>query len=635
MDNSLISVQLIKNSSIEQHISFSENPNSSLEIAYRGVLRVGKMSSSHIKIEDSQMPRIHSTIESIDGVFYITPMGDTNSLYNNSAFISKVEIKEWDELTIGEWKIRFFPLKTISDILKIVENSNNYNLKYLDKTNNNTVLDGEKIDLQELESFDFIDDENGSKTESISLISEQDSKTPSKKYEQSILTIDEPKAIGKGIEIKQYWQNSIMAVNLYKTPQKVTIGEEQNDDFFVSSIDLPNKNSFTILEPDGEQFSVNFLLNRVDYNELSECYSLDELLKSDKATIKNSEFGNIKLIYKTKIAFEIGEYRFEISSVPIFESTSKFSFLGLLDSFNLKFNIVSTLVHLALLALLFLMPPDIESFSIEQLDEIPERYATIILDKKPEDKKIKQIEFDQKEMKTAKTEFDTKLKPRDVKFDNTNINVSNLSKKQREDKIATQNSGIFVASKKFKGLVGGGGGIQDDNLRLTENSDIISDSNVNITIRGTGSGNSGGSGIGPGGIFTKRDPNDNYRGISFNPNSTTRKKRDIVVGRSGPDRIVGSLTESQIKSVVNKNISQIRYCYEHELMRKPELSGSITVKWKINPQGEVILVNIEGGTLKDSAVQKCIINKIKKWSFPEPVGGGSAIVIFPFNFRSN
>ncbi len=104
---------------------------------------------------------------------------------------------------------------------------------------------------------------------------------------------------------------------------------------------------------------------------------------------------------------------------------------------------------------------------------------------------------------------------------------------------------------------------------------------ITKTVAETGSGNSRNSGIGPNG----------YRSISMNYENR-KKKRDVVVARKGPDKITGNLTEEQIRGVVNKNISQIRYCYENELMRKPELSGSVTVKWKINPQGEVIDVSI-------------------------------------------
>jgi len=114
----------------------------------------------------------------------------------------------------------------------------------------------------------------------------------------------------------------------------------------------------------------------------------------------------------------------------------------------------------------------------------------------------------------------------------------------------------------------------------------------------------------------------------------TKKKANLVIKSTDGD-ITGNLTKEQIQKVVNKHLMEIRYCYEKELTRKPDLKGAMTITWKIDPQGEVISAVVSGSTMNDEAVESCMVARIKKWKFPEPLGGGFALVKYPFNFHSN
>ncbi|MBN2693661.1 AgmX/PglI C-terminal domain-containing protein [bacterium] len=639
MDQSFISVQLIKGGVVEQLLLFCETPEKDSQIAYQGILRIGRMSTSHIRIDDPDMPRLHSTIENHEGIFSLMMMGASKTLYNGTDFSGKIELKEGDEITIGDWTLKFFPQKDLS--LISTEPTDDLEDEDLPFENDETSGIREVISTIPSSSVKSANSLLDNSTESHSEIQRRAEDRISNPYfnlepEDGILL---QKVVGKGLEIKHYWQGNMMSAILYKTPKIVTIGEDPNDDFYVTKENLPNNKSFTISDPSNEKgFNVYFLLNGVKYIEGSESYNLEELLQAHKAATKSEYHGAIRLIHKTKIAFETGDHRFEISSVPVLESSSKFSLFGLLDSFNLKFNVVSTLFHLALLALLFLMPPDIESFSIEQLNEIPDRYARVILDT-PEEEKVKPVvKFDVTDTKLAKTEFTANNKnSKNVEFNATNFNVAGLTQKQVQDKRIVRSTGIFKVGKSMGGLGGGGtyGGIQDDDLRLSDNSDISSGNSGAPGIRGGGTGpGGGGTGLGAGGPATGGGNwgGGGNIGISNISNKKVNRKLKITTDSGS---ITGNLTKEQIQRVVNKHLMEVRYCYEKELTRKPELAGSITVKWKINPQGEVVAANIDGGTLKDNAVQSCLVQRIKKWRFPEPLGGGFALVIFPFNFHSN
>ena len=39
-------------------------------------------------------------------------------------------------------------------------------------------------------------------------------------------------------------------------------------------------------------------------------------------------------------------------------------------------------------------------------------------------------------------------------------------------------------------------------------------------------------------------------------------------------------------------------------------------------------------TLGDAAVADCVVERIKRWTFPKPVGGGVVNVTFPWIFKT-
>jgi hypothetical protein len=43
---------------------------------------------------------------------------------------------------------------------------------------------------------------------------------------------------------------------------------------------------------------------------------------------------------------------------------------------------------------------------------------------------------------------------------------------------------------------------------------------------------------------------------------------------------------------------------------------------------------VRESTLKNDAVEQCIIDRIKTWKFPAPAGGGVVTVNYPFIFKS-
>ena len=95
----------------------------------------------------------------------------------------------------------------------------------------------------------------------------------------------------------------------------------------------------------------------------------------------------------------------------------------------------------------------------------------------------------------------------------------------------------------------------------------------------------------------------------------------------------GGLAMSQIEAVIQQNIGQIYYCYEKGLQKAPQLQGRVVTDFVINGSGRVSAALIGQTSLRASMVEKCMLQKLKGWKFPKPVGGVDVSVSYPFNLK--
>ena len=94
--------------------------------------------------------------------------------------------------------------------------------------------------------------------------------------------------------------------------------------------------------------------------------------------------------------------------------------------------------------------------------------------------------------------------------------------------------------------------------------------------------------------------------------------------------VEGGLDREAVDLVVMKNLGQIIYCYEMGLQQKVGLRGRVLVDFTINSQGRVSSCSISNSSLRSAQVENCMMNKIKNWKFPQPVGGVNVDVNYPF-----
>lgn len=150
-----------------------------------------------------------------------------------------------------------------------------------------------------------------------------------------------------------------------------------------------------------------------------------------------------------------------------------------------------------------------------------------------------------------------------------------------------------------------------------------------LGTRGAGPGG-GGNALGIGGLGTK-GTGHGRGGYGVDLGGRGKDETVFVPGRT---TVVGGLSREVINRVIQKHYSEIKYCYEKELSKNPELYGKVTVLFLIDGGGAVGEALVQQTTLASDPVETCMINHVRRWAFPAPRGGGTVQVTYPYVFKS-
>ncbi len=142
----------------------------------------------------------------------------------------------------------------------------------------------------------------------------------------------------------------------------------------------------------------------------------------------------------------------------------------------------------------------------------------------------------------------------------------------------------------------------------------------------------GGTGLSIGSIGTKsggRGGMGDYGRISINGRS--KEATRIIPGTT---KVVGSCERVTIGNLISKRANEVRHCYEAELTKNPSLAGRVTASFTIGPTGGVESAEIAQSDVGSAKLEECIVGRIRRWKFPEPQGGGSCVINYPWVFKT-
>lgn len=328
-----------------------------------------------------------------------------------------------------------------------------------------------------------------------------------------------------------------------------------------------------------------------------------------------------------------------VQTITLFPKELKGGFFRSLDRkfamiFGICLFVISTTVFL-----LSLRPLDVKA-DADQIAEIQERYARLVLNKP----KPKPVEEDApKRTREEKTE---KKEEKKEKIDRKKESVAEKRQRKQKSSVDRQrkreqmqkkmaNVGIFAAITASADYAGDGNMVQD----LIGGGDVTGDlAGMNLS----------------GESFAKKTVTEEQK----RTRRETRAKGGSIakselgaaegakVSRRGKvelsnkaEEIKGEAASNQFRSqaailqVVKQQQARLRYVFEKWLKKDPNLSGKLMVRFDIMPDGEVANVSIVSSTTNNSRFDGAITRYIKRWKFkPIAEGSGSVSIVYPFVF---
>ena len=148
-------------------------------------------------------------------------------------------------------------------------------------------------------------------------------------------------------------------------------------------------------------------------------------------------------------------------------------------------------------------------------------------------------------------------------------------------------------------------------------------------------GGSPGGGYDVGPMATRGRHDDAPRNWGPSGRLGQRTPKTIVDTFSGRVEITDGLDLETVRRVIRQHVAEYRTCYERQLNVNHQLAGKVTVKFVIGGNGDVIAVSVDEDTSGDPALGGCIAERVRRWGFPPPAGGGRVVVRYPFVFRTS
>jgi TonB family protein len=154
---------------------------------------------------------------------------------------------------------------------------------------------------------------------------------------------------------------------------------------------------------------------------------------------------------------------------------------------------------------------------------------------------------------------------------------------------------------------------------------------LGLGSRGAGQGG-GGTAIGIGGLGTKGSGGGRGGWGDVDLGGRGKEETQFVPGRT---IVIGGLSRDVINRIIQRHYNEVKYCYEKELTKDPNLYGKVTVLFVIEGTGRVGDALVQQSTMGSEPVESCIVTHVRRWAFPAPQGGGTVQVTYPYVFKSS
>ncbi len=621
----------------------------------RDIIKIGRLSSAHLSIEDEKISRIHSVIQvAADGQLSILDMGSAEGTFVNGKRISKGTLQSGDEITLGGTRLvlEVGPTLDASAVVPPPALATSGNAAIALRP----VPEPSQPSAPPLEQAPYpqvvpeappapVQDElpvvaaTGRKRREAEPLTDV---TLSHRGRGANVAADG--ATEDGVEVRVFWEETLLGSMVEVRPAQVTIGSGDVD--FLVPDDLLPSPRFAVVKT-SRSGEVTFRFTEKMEGEfqpagqapvrLGDLIARGQVATEDGAYALPLPSGGLAWVSLGALTIEV-----ELTPVPA-RAVAPFW-----DGIDYRFINLALLMGFAMLLFIFsaaTYPLDTDT-TADDLFRNPHAMTKFIV-KPPE--KLKnpfldrlKSEADKGREKGEQAEKHAGKEGAMGKKNAPNKNAKSAPKAiDINAKEVVKNSALMQALGAKGGLstILGSGGLGGDLKGALGHmfGPAVGDSGGlgGLGLRGTGQGGGGfGGTIGIGDIGTK-GRGGGLGGYGSGVGLGGKKGGSDIAISSGNPQVEGSMDKELIRRVIHDHRNQVRYCYESELQRHPGLNGKVTVKFVIGAMGQVQKSGVDNSTLGNAAVENCIVARVYQWQFPKPKGGGEVHVTYPFLLKES
>lgn len=663
------------------------------------VIKVGKLASSHLRLEDPNVSRIHAVIEKgASGAYSVIDLGSASGTFLNGEKITKAELASGDELTFGDTLVRFSFVEVSAAPQPSAASAASAAAQATDATlapaaavqvavQTVTLEDGTEVEPYAAQGYyddhgnyiPFWYDEFGQAQPGYGYYDDAGNwQVAFGYYDPQGEWVATEEAAGWGepvvagppdsdiyqeeffagsggstLEVAMLWADHVLTVSSFPTPRTVQIGPDYKNDFVVDESTIAQNETFPLIAYQGGAWAVTFTPDMDGLIQDGETrYTLKEAVERGLARPSATVAGGHEMAMgtNTNARIDVGETTFLVhfTDMPAVIGGG-FS----MDTDPVPFIALSAAAHILFLLLVLNMPDNANSLNLDGFkahdrfvellakpeQEEPDEKPNWLDDKKGDEEAAAKHKGDEGQAGKQDAPDDDKRMGIKGPPDNEELQV----RKAHDTQVAMQAGVMAVFNSNQVSSMWGSGDTSVGSDAIHAIGRVDSAGAVG-TAKGFGGFGVSGAGRGGGGVSERGfglanvgtagrggggRGGDNYGAQASNLGEKSDKLPSVI---PGPPVVTGSLDKEIIRRVVRRHRREISYCYEKELQKDKTLQGQVTVKFTISGTGSVIAAVVSATTMKNRTVESCITDKVRRWVFPEPKGGGIVVVNYPFNF---
>lgn len=616
-------------------------------------VKVGKLASSQLNLDDAKVSRIHAVFErKPGGVIQLIDLGSASGTYLNGQKVSKQQVSDGDEVRFGDTTVRV----SLVDPAQAAASRAAAEAQAVPE-GHIQLEDGTVVEPFTMEGYYDDDgnyipgyyDEEGTYHYGYGYYDDEGTWQVAEGYYDPdgewIPTGDNGRSgpsdtelytenffhgqTGQILEVAHLWSDQVLDVQSLKKPRSIVIGADEENDYVLENSVINHQRFPLIVHQEGGGYSLNFLPSMKGMIKRGgEQMSLEDAISSGMANTSVHVQGGyqINLSRDTSVRLDVENNTFLVHFAPL-PALAGGAF-GL-ERAPFMYQGISLAAHIAFMILVFTLPATYGQLNLHDHDA-QDRFAELAAPPEEEEEEPDEDWLDDDEAEDAS---EAEAADEDEVEDVEEIEVEGDEMDEEEMQVArdreiARGAGALAA---FEGEPQEALGGAAETALADLDADHSASGVGGLGLAGAGRGGAeGGEGLGRANVGA-----GSGTGAGGAPDADLGD-RDTLNPEVIPEEpeTTGALDREIIQRVVRQNRRQIQHCYEQRLQRNPDLAGRITMQWTISPTGDVVSASVQNSTVNDTEVEQCMRRRIMQWVFPEPDGGGVVRVNYPWNFSA-